>query len=119
MALVLPLLLLVLFGIVDFGRLLNTQIVLTQAAREGARAEALGADPTARASAAAAGVRPVTVTVTQSCPILADPADDARVDVSHHFEFVTPIGALASLFTGERLAESITVTGKGIMSCVH
>ena len=41
MALVLPLLLLLLFGIIDFGRVLNAQITLTEAAREGARAAAL------------------------------------------------------------------------------
>ncbi len=45
-ALVLPLLLLLVFGIIDFGRALNAQITLTQAAREGARLEALG-DPSA------------------------------------------------------------------------
>ena len=42
MALVLPLLLLLVFGIVDFGRALNLQITLTQAAREGVRPAALG-----------------------------------------------------------------------------
>ncbi len=41
-ALVLPLLLLLVCGIIDFGRALNAQITLTQAAREGARLEALG-----------------------------------------------------------------------------
>ncbi len=39
--LVLPVLLLLVFGIVDFGRMLNAQIVVTEAAREGARAAAL------------------------------------------------------------------------------
>ena len=41
-ALLLPLLLLIVFGIIDFGRALNAQITLTQAAREGARLAALG-----------------------------------------------------------------------------
>ena len=41
-ALVLPLLLLLLGGIIDFGFALNTQISLTHAAREGVRVEALG-----------------------------------------------------------------------------
>ena len=36
-ALLLPLLLLLVFGIIDFGRALNAQVTLTQAAREGAR----------------------------------------------------------------------------------
>jgi Flp pilus assembly protein TadG len=40
-ALVLPVLLLALVGIVEFGRVFNAQIVLTNAAREGARTMAI------------------------------------------------------------------------------
>lgn len=45
-AFVLPLLLLLVFGITEFGRALMTVNVLTAAAREGARAAAVGADST-------------------------------------------------------------------------
>ena len=41
MAIVLPLLVLLVFGIIDFGRMLNAQIQLSQAAREGVRLAAL------------------------------------------------------------------------------
>ncbi len=41
-ALLFPLLMLIVFGTIDFGRALNAQITLTQAAREGARLDALG-----------------------------------------------------------------------------
>ncbi len=41
-ALVLPLLLLIVFGIIDLGRALNAQITLTEAAREGVRLAAYG-----------------------------------------------------------------------------
>jgi len=34
-AIMLPLLLLLIFGIIDFGRALNAQVTITQAAREG------------------------------------------------------------------------------------
>ncbi|HEX9180374.1 MAG TPA: TadE family protein, partial [Burkholderiales bacterium] len=44
-ALILPLLMLVLFGIVEFGRAWNAKQVLTDAAREGARLAVVG-DPT-------------------------------------------------------------------------
>src|SRR6185312_11491700 len=37
-ALVLPVLLMLIFGIIDFGRMLAAKIVITEAAREGARA---------------------------------------------------------------------------------
>jgi Flp pilus assembly protein TadG len=44
MALTLPLLLLLVFGIIEFGRILNAYIVVTNAAREGARYGAVGED---------------------------------------------------------------------------
>ena len=59
MAIILPLLLLVVGGIVDFGRLLFTQNIVTNAAREGARSAALGyttATATARVDQAMVGV---------------------------------------------------------------
>lgn len=56
MAIVLPLLLLFLGGIIDFGRAYFTQIVLANAAREGARAAVVRADPVARADAARTGI---------------------------------------------------------------
>ena len=42
MALVMPLLILMVMGIIDFGRIFNGEIQLSQAAREGARVAALG-----------------------------------------------------------------------------
>ena len=67
-ALLLPMLLLIVFGIIDFGRALNAQITLTQAAREGARLAAVNQpNVVSRTQAAAVGLSPVSVTVT-SCP---------------------------------------------------
>jgi Flp pilus assembly protein TadG len=43
-ALILPLLILLLFGIIEFGRGYNAKVTLTHAAREGARALAVGDD---------------------------------------------------------------------------
>lgn len=57
LAIVLPLLLLVIGGIVDFGRFFLTEIQLTNAAREGARAAVVSeTDVAARILAAAPGV---------------------------------------------------------------
>src|SRR5713101_4927322 len=71
------LLLLLLFGIIDFGRVLNAQITLTQAVREGARLAALGqSNVVSRTQAAATGISPVTVTVTSWCPVNAGPGVD-------------------------------------------
>lgn len=55
MALVMPLLILMVMGIIDFGRIFNGEIQLSQAAREGARVSALGfssTDVTTRTRAA-------------------------------------------------------------------
>lgn len=42
MALVLPILLIIVFGIIEFGRIMNTYLILTNAAREGARQGVVG-----------------------------------------------------------------------------
>jgi Flp pilus assembly protein TadG len=117
-ALVLPLLLLILFAIIDFGRALNAQITLTQAAREGARLAALGEpNVAARTQAAATGLSPVNVNVTP-CPPGAGPTANATVTASYAYSFVTPIGAIAGLFGGGGgLGSPITLTATGVMPC--
>jgi Flp pilus assembly protein TadG len=116
-ALVLPLLLLIVFGIIDFGRALNAQITLTQAAREGARLAAVGnADVVGQTRAAATGLSPVNVTVTR-CQTGAGPSANAVVSVSYSFSFVTPIGAIAGMFGGSGFGSPITLTAQGVMPC--
>jgi len=115
-ALLLPLLALLVFGIVDFGRALNAQITLTQAAREGARMAALG-EPNVVSStqAAATGLSPVSVTVT-SCPVGAAAGVNATVKVSYTFTFLTPVGGIAKLF-GSGFGSTMTLTAQGVMPC--
>ena len=115
-ALLLPLLALLVFGIVDFGRALNAQITLTQAAREGARMAALG-EPNVVSStqAAATGLSPVSVTVT-SCPVGAAAGVNATVKVSYTFTFLTPVGGIAKLFGGG-WGSTMTLTAQGVMPC--
>jgi Flp pilus assembly protein TadG len=97
MAIVLPLLVLLAFGIIDFGRMLNAQIQISQAAREGVRLAALAAgsgysaaDVTARVGQAApnpgfggtaASVSPAPV----MCSTLSGPTDAATVNVAYQF----------------------------------
>jgi Flp pilus assembly protein TadG len=119
-ALLLPVLLLVIFGMIDFGRALNTQITLTQAAREGARLAALGASAstvTSRATAAATGLSPVTVTVVDSCATGAGDSADAIVKVQYSFSFITPIGAFAAMFGGGSYGSSLSMSAQGEMPC--
>jgi Flp pilus assembly protein TadG len=117
-ALLMPILLLLLFGIIDFGRMLNAQITLTQAAREGARAQAFGLAPAPRVREAAEALSGVRVGAGPSCPANgAASTANAVVTASYTFEFVTPVGALAALF-GSDLGEHRELTGKGVMPCM-
>ena len=118
LALLLPVLLLIVFGIIDFGRALNAQITLTQAAREGARLTALNeANVTSRTQAAATGLKNVTVTVVDSCPAGATGDTDAVVKVSYTFAFVTPVGKIAAMFGGSGYGSPITLSAQGVMPC--
>jgi Flp pilus assembly protein TadG len=117
-ALLLPLLALLVFGIVDFGRGLNAQITLTQAAREGARMAALGepnANVVSGTQGAATGLSPVSVTVT-SCPADAGAGVNAIVQVSYTFTFLTPVGSIAKIFGGG-FGSTMTLTAQGVMPC--
>ena len=117
-ALLLPLLLLLIFGIIDFGRALNAQITLTQAAREGARLDAIGqpsASVVTGTQAAATGLSPVTVTVT-ACPANAAAGVNATVRAQYQFSFVTPFASIAGLF-GSTPSATMTLTATGVMPC--
>lgn len=117
-ALMLPLLLLLVFGIIDFGRALNAQVTITQAAREGARLAALNQpNVVTRTQAAATGLSNVNVTVLTSCPAGSGPAANADVQVSYNFTFITPIGAIAALFGYSAAGSPLTLTAKGVMPC--
>jgi Flp pilus assembly protein TadG len=119
-ALVLPVLLLIVFAIIDFGRALNSQLTLTAAAREGVRLAALGypdAAVQARVTGAAFDLSGVTATVVESCPPGAGPTADAEVDVSYTFSFVTPIGAIAGIFGGSGPGAPIVMTAQEVMPC--
>jgi Flp pilus assembly protein TadG len=115
LAILLPLLLLILFGIIDFGRMLNTQIKVTEAAREGARAVSVGASSAAvdsRIGAVMGGLDGVTVSSVECAG-----GGDATVTVSYAFDLITPVPGLAALFGGE-LDGSLTIQREGVMPCI-
>ncbi|MDX6206310.1 MAG: hypothetical protein QOE76_1354 [Frankiales bacterium] len=129
-ALIVPLFLLLVFGMIDFGRAYNMQLALTEAAREGVRPIALreaGANATTATRAAipaGSGIVASTVGVTAiTCPggVLSLPVPNAKVTATKTFTFLTPgLGTLANLAKrsgGSSLGGSFTITGQGVMRC--
>lgn len=120
LALVMPLLLLIIFGIVDFGRMYNTQITLTQAAREGARAASYNqtaAQVSARVTLAAQDINKpghqATVTAQTACPNVAATAE---VTVEYDFMFITPFAIFAGMF-GATPAGNYDLTSTAVVTC--
>ena len=101
LALVLPVLVLLLWGIIEFGRGYSDRVQLTAAVRDGARAAALSSstDPAAVLTAAqtatrnaAAGLTPgsIVVTVPTACPADPTPTDRATVQATYPFTYDIP-----------------------------
>lgn len=91
--LVLPILLVLLLGIIDFGRAYHAQITLTHAAREGARAFAVNGDTagvTGVVTGAATALTGVAVSYpngsTCEPPSLVSPGSPAEVRVTLDFD---------------------------------
>jgi len=120
MALVLPILLVLSMGMLDFGRAFHAKSVLDQAAREGARVGVVtvpfgDAPAIARANAvlAAAGLSPSTPTTA----VLDPNTKLVTVTVKTDFDFVTPgLFALVGGLTGTKSnGTAIGMTGKSTM----
>ena len=118
-ALVMPLLFLLIFGIIDFGRMWNMQIALTQGAREGVRVLALGgsiADATGRTQAAAFPVTGISVSTPLVCPSGSTGDNDAEVLATRTYDYITPISGILGLL-GQPALATPTITGRGRMRC--
>ena len=112
-ALVVPLLLVLVMGIVEFGRAYHLQTTLSGAAREGVREMALHNNPTDARGATKAAAPQLALTDSQiavtpsSCVASAGaPAATATVTVSYPMPFITDF-----------FGSTITLTGKGVMRC--
>ncbi|MGO4663049.1 TadE/TadG family type IV pilus assembly protein [Terrabacter sp. 2TAF16] len=123
-AIVLPVLFLIIAGIVDFGRAYFTQIELSNAAREGARAAVvlpLGSTPApttevaARVSAALPGIGDATLSPAPVyCPSVATSTARATVAVSRPFQWIV-LGPAMRIFGGSLADGNIRATG--VMQC--
>ncbi len=115
-ALVIPFLLILLFALVDFGRGFYTWLVVVNAAREGARVGAVQAPASqinTRISDSLGALDPAELTVTLT-NVQGPRGEPVEVDLSYNFQFVTPIGALLQLMTGDNLSTP-TITAHSSM----
>jgi len=113
-ALVVPLLLLMIVGIAEFGRAYQVQTTISGAAREGVRSMALHnnvttAKTTTKAYAPGLGLTDGQITVSPgTCTVAAGvPAPTMTVTVTRQVTFLTSLLPTAS----------VTLTGKGVMRC--
>lgn len=119
MAIILPLLLLILIGTIEFGRVFNVQISLTQAAREGARHAAihhhkatLDVEGTALGAAPAlAGLGVAVWDDADSC------SSGSNVEVRTSVTLPSLTGFLDAGFFGAPGIFPLTLTGVGVMRC--
>lgn len=119
-ALVLPILLILLLGIVDFGMGLRAYVTLTNATREGARFAAVGnpagsypADCTGSFGGSAVGRVCTTLSgldldgvqsVSVEYPDGQLPGNSVVVSADYQYEFITPLSAVAGFFSGGSFA---------------
>lgn len=109
-ALVLPVLIILILGLIEFGRVFNVQISITNAAREAARSMAIDNDPAIARSAAIAAAPSVNPAIAVG-DIAISPADcvsgaTANVTITYTVD-------LLSGFFGATL----DLTGTGVMRC--
>jgi Flp pilus assembly protein TadG len=118
MVIVLPLLLMLLFGIVEFGFLFQRYVFLTNAAAEGARVASLPgytqADVQARVAAYAAASNITGVTATSVASPIAGPGgtswpgSQVTVTYVYNYQFIGPLATLVS----RSMNPSVTLTSR-------
>jgi Flp pilus assembly protein TadG len=107
-----PVLLLLVLGIAEFGRAYNISTTVSGAAREGVRTLAVQHDAGAARAAAQNAAPTLNLTSAEidvspgSCPVGETTPTTATVTVTYRMDFLT------NLF-----ARSITLTGRGVMQC--
>lgn len=108
----LPLLLLLLFGIIEFGRVFGTELMITHCAREGARYGAVGADD----SEIVSRVKTAGVVLDENLfTVVIDPAEGTRarggeIGVSVRYP-LTIVAPFISVITGE----TVTIESSCVM----
>jgi len=132
-ALILPLLLVLVVGLIDFGRMGFVQVSVTAASREGARYSSLyssgltsassfntfvqNAAPAAARVAQLDGTGTLTVDVTQCSSTQS--SENTSVTASTNFKWLLPLGLITIVAPGATWVQDFTITSTGTMRCMN
>ena len=109
-ALILPVLITILFGIIQFGLVMFTQQMMVYAAREAARSYAVGTSTAAQAQTLAEGLLPATssnYTVTITEPDTSAGETDVTVLISTPMSDAAIVNVLGSVMSGNIQAQIV------------
>lgn len=104
MALVLPILLILIFGMIDFGLYFYNDLQLTQVARDAARYASVGNE--AEASAAISNATLISTAITSQAIDVASTGQEASVVLTAAYSALTPLPGLVGI--GNTLAIDAT-----------
>jgi Flp pilus assembly protein TadG len=128
--LVMPLFMILVFGVIDFGMGLRAYITAAQAAREGARYAAVG-NPAGTFTSGGSGDcngSTTTTTVGKVCATLNgldlkkvsnvsvtypsgdSPGNSVHVSVTYNYQYITPIRRLVNFFSAGTLGSTVSVS---------
>jgi Flp pilus assembly protein TadG len=120
--LVFPILIILVFGVIDFALGVRSYVSLTNATREGARYGAVGnplgsavttcagsgnTNVVGRVCTVSEGLNKDQMTVTPSCDPDCEPGNSIHVEATYTYDFVTPLGDMMSFFSGGSVPSSL------------
>ena len=113
LSILIPLLLLIAFGVLDLGRLFHAAITITNAAREGARygtfhpTDTAGIIGAAQAESQNSGVNLAGSTISVTCPSGCGRGQPIRVTISYDFHLIMALVFPSQTLTLVRQAEML------------
>lgn len=115
MALILPVLILLLLGIMEFGRAFNTQVTLTNAARESVRVMSIAKNAQDSRASAISAAGTLSPGLTSSNIAIAIPGSTSTDPCPAGSTATVTLSYSLNSLTG--IAGPFAMTGKGVMLC--
>ena len=116
-ALVVPIFLVLIFAIMDFGMGFHAYITVTNSAREGARLGAIGAPAASivqrvQDTSESLDQAKLTVSVTNA---QGTPGESVVVDVDYQYDLITPLAGLLQFISGDTIGPTLTFSSTADM----